>query len=168
MKQIIGSLMVSILLTSSCVASELILSSKLSLSYSEPKVVAHTGNMLIFKFSDWSFSHEVINPKSFNSAVDLTEIEHDFVNSLFYPALRKSFPPWLSSLSEETAASLAINAEQVSNTTVGNNIKVFSSYDKKEKQGYVFLLEEQQIHLLNIQGSANAFKQFVERIKERA
>ncbi|EPN7878713.1 hypothetical protein [Vibrio vulnificus] len=145
-------------------ATELHLSNSVVMDLNLPKEASHSNNLLILKFDDWYFSHEVIDPKTFFSPVDLTDIQHDFVKSVFYPNLRGNFPNWLGELANEQAISLGLPKSKVIDRKF-HNFELIGNYDSISKQGYIFILEEYQIHHISYFGEIINYINMIDTIK---
>ncbi|HDY8173718.1 TPA: hypothetical protein RQL04_004791 [Vibrio vulnificus] len=147
-------------------AAALHLSNSVVMDLSLPKEVSHSNNLLILKFDDWHFSHEVIDPKTFFRPVDLTDIQHHFLKSVFYPNLRDNFPSWLRELSNELAVSFGLPKSQVIDGKF-DNFELIGSYDSISKQGYLFIFEEHQIHHISYFGEKEHYLNMTNTIKEK-
>ena len=148
------------------VADELVISSKLSLHYPKPNLIAHTGGVLISKYENWYFSHELIDPESFYGIVDLTGVEHLFMKSMFGLITKGDLPEWMILLAKEQAKSFGI--------TKSNTLKsrfelfdIFSNYLPNAQEGNIFILEKYQVHRINVHGNENKYKLILKAIKER-
>lgn len=141
-----------------------IISDVVKLSTPPPVKIAHTSNMVILKFNGWSLTHEAINPKTYVPSVDLTGIEHLFIQSLFDNSKRQKLPLWLSSLAQELSESFAID---MSNYYVKqlSELMIYATYDKQENLGRIFLLEKYQAHSINVQGSNQEFINIINKFK---
>ncbi|ELH3008334.1 hypothetical protein DC365_23960 [Vibrio vulnificus] len=147
-------------------AAELHLSNSVVMDLTLPKEASHSSNLLILKFDDWHFSHEVIDPKTFFRPVDLTDIQHHFLKSVFYPNLRDNFPSWLRELSNELAVSFGLPKSQVIDGKF-DNFELIGSYDSISKQGYLFIFEEHQIHHISYFGEKEHYLNMTNTIKEK-
>jgi hypothetical protein len=151
----------------SCHANEsLILSSETSIDYSHPKVISHGGNLLIMKYDNWYFSHELIDPIKLYPSIDLTGLEKDFIKSLFIPSIRESFPKWLGELSLEQASIFGIT-ENKSVHKKFDNIEYYSIFDSNGKTGNIFIIEANQVHHLSFSGEIEQYTKLINSIKER-
>ncbi|MGF1878594.1 hypothetical protein L4D77_25345 [Photobacterium frigidiphilum] len=131
--------------------SQLHLSKSLLVNYDAPKSLVHSGNLLIFKYDDWYFSHELVNAAKYYHPVDLTGVEVDFFQSLFLLEKRKQLPEWLSLISSELSNSFGIKNDNTDMKKL-NKITVFGAYSNEYKQGNVFIIGSSQIHHLHING----------------
>ncbi|EJO9866832.1 hypothetical protein NU768_004583 [Vibrio vulnificus] len=147
-------------------AAELHLSNSVVMDLSLPQEASHSSNLLILKFDDWHFSHEVIDPKTFFRPVDLTDIQHHFFKSVFYPNLRDNFPSWLRELANELAVSFGLPKSQVIDRKF-DNFELIGSYDSISKQGYLFIFEEHQIHHISYFGEKEHYLNMTNTIKEK-
>lgn len=81
-----------IFLLAGCASAEsLVISSKLYIDYQRPDTSLHTEDTILFKYHEWSFSHSVVGPQTFYNGIDLTGLEHDYIESLFVKEKRISF-----------------------------------------------------------------------------
>lgn len=158
----------SILLSTSCFSStqELHLSNKVLGEITLPQKISHSGNVLILKFDDWYFSHEVINPKEYYNTIDLTGIEHEFLKSTFYPELRQSFPNWLRELANEQAISFGLSDGDIFNKKF-EGFEILSNYNLNSKQGNIFIFEEHQIHYVNFSGERAHYTNLLNSIRSK-
>ncbi|MBQ0783639.1 MAG: hypothetical protein KBT66_05335, partial [Amphritea sp.] len=86
-------------------ADKLVISPRLYIDFRPPNLIFHSGETLLVKYDDWSFTHEDIDPKTIYQGIDLSGLEHDYIESLFVPEMREDFPSWLAALSMEQAES---------------------------------------------------------------
>ena len=154
------------ILSTFCSANDLIVSRNIKIVYEEPLMMSHSMNSLIFKYGGWYFSHSVVNPETMYSNIDLTGVENEFIKSLFDSDIRKKFPMWLSSLSEEQSISLGVSNNNVIEKTIGE-VKLYAAYNLSDGMGHVFLIEENIAHHLTIVGSELQYKKLITWLKER-
>lgn len=145
---------------------QLHLSNKVVVDISIPEKLSHSDNMLILKYYDWYFSHEIINPKEFYTTIDLTDIQHEFLKSVFYPNLRTSLPNWLGELANEQAMSFGLSKTNVINRKFGD-VEVLGGYDDASKQGNILVFEKYQIHHLSIGGEDEYYIELLNAIKRK-
>ncbi|MCG6202610.1 hypothetical protein [Psychromonas antarctica] len=165
MNKLISSLI--FLFSISCYGGEdLIVSSQTLVEYDKPQVISHTGSVLIMKYDGWYFSHEIIDPVKIYPSIDLTGLEKDFVKSLFEVSVRKSFPKWLSELSAEQATVFGIYENKFDYKKL-QKIEIYSIYDPESEKGNVFIIEDNQIHHINVNGKKDKYTNLINSIKER-
>ena len=92
---------------------EIVLSRNISIAYESPRIISHSGNLLIMRYDNWYFSHEVIDPKTFYKTVDLSGIEHTFIESIFSDRERKTLPLWLGELAREQAERFGVTKKNI-------------------------------------------------------
>jgi len=160
------SLFLTITLSAGCIAANLVISDKLAISYSKPKVIAHTQNSLILKYEGWWFSHEIVDGKGMYSGVDLTEHLPQYIRSIFDVKIRKSLSPELSALSEEQAKVFGVTRDNVIREKRGV-AELMAIYDVKSKRGDVYVIEERMIQHMEMFGSEAKFVELISNIKER-
>lgn len=153
-------------LSSVAYAETLVISQDISVDYETPAILAHSGDQVIFKYDDWSFSHSVVNPKTLYPAVDLTGLDHDFIVSIFVPASRNSLPPWLALLAQEQAHTFGLELGKVKVKTLSGGT-IYAIYSMEAKEGNIFVLEEQKIHHFQMLGAQVAFQRLLNNIKDR-
>lgn len=160
--------LLSIFATNVCFAKdeELHLSNIVLMEFELPQKLSHSGNLLILKFEDWHFSHEVINPKEFYKPIDLTGIQHEFLKSVFYPKLREKLPGWLGELANEQAASFGLPKSKIIHRQF-DGFELLGIYDQMLMQGNVFIFEEYQIHHLSFHGENLDYINLINGIKEK-
>ncbi len=161
-------ILLSIFTTNMCYAKleQLHLSNKVVVDILLPNKLSHSGNVLILKYDDWCFSHEVINPKEFYSPIDLTDIQHEFLKAVFYPNLRESFPNWLGELADEQAKSFGLSKTNINNRKF-DDIDVLGGYDNTSMQGNIFVFEKYQIHHFSIAGEGEHYIELLNAIKRK-
>lgn len=147
-------------------ANDLIISDKLLIQYQPPSLIAHTQNSLIFKYKDWWFAHEILNPKSMYSKLDLSEHFPEFIESIFNDTLRKNLPHELEKLAKEQAQAHGIKDNNIEKIQIGN-AKLLSVYDDQQKRGNIYIIEERMIHHLDSLSTKNEFNEIIKGIKER-
>lgn len=146
-------------------AQELILSRVIKLNVDSPIIISHVSETLVLTFEDNKLLHETLDPKRFIPAVDLSGHEHQFIRSLFEVDSRMKLPAWLQVLSEEIANSFPIQNVQQKSI---DDITIFSSYNKEEAHGIVFVLEAQVIHRIEVFGQLIQFQNVINKIVKRS
>ncbi len=147
-------------------ASEFVLSSALKINHSDSNQIAHTNDLVIFKYNDWSFTHEIVKPDNFIPSIDLTGFEHIFIGSVFEPGKRKTLPNWLKTLSLDLSDSLISKKENFRKINIGS-ATLYETYSSDNKQGTIFILEENIIHKLDVLGTNSNHEHIVSNIKKR-
>ncbi|NTS77909.1 hypothetical protein HR060_13700 [Catenovulum sp. SM1970] len=149
-----------------CNAQELIISEHLKAKVGKPASMALSGNLLILKYDDWTFSFENIQPETYVANVNLTGIEHLFIDSLFDTTKRDKLPNWLAIISKELADSVAPKGSSVNIANLGNS-KILSSYNHDGQQGFIFILEERLIHKIEVLAKKGRFDNLMDNITQR-
>jgi hypothetical protein len=147
-------------------ANEFIISNKIVIKQHSPNQIAHSGELVIFKYEDWSYTHEVILPDKFIVSVDLTGFEHQFVEGIFDPKKRKKLPNWMSLLAENFSKKILNKKGEYQKKSVGEAI-VYGTYNAQEQQGFIFILEKNSIHKLDILGINDKYTHFINNITKR-
>lgn len=148
-------------------ANELVLSKDISLHYQQPEVIAHSWQLLTFKYRDWSFSHEIVNPKTMYSGIDLTGLLQNYIRSMFESeALSKLPAGWLQELSKEQASVHGIT-EESSDKIKAQFGTLYYVYDKDSSEGQIYILEENQTHRIQVGSNREQFQQLISNIRER-
>ena len=145
---------------------ELVLSRNISISYQQPQVISHSGNLLIMRYEDWYFSHEVVDPKAFYKTVDLSGLEHTFIKSIFLDKERKALPLWLGELAREQADIFGVAKKNIT-IKESKNFSLLGAYQEEAAEGNIFILEDHQIHYINLSGSHAAYNTIFSAIAER-
>ncbi|ASD69516.1 hypothetical protein [Pseudoalteromonas piscicida] len=145
-------------------AQELILSKVTKLNVDSPIIISHVSETLVLTFEDNKLLHETLDPQRFVPAVDLSGHEHQFVWSLFEVDSRMRLPAWLQVLSEEVASTYQIQNVQQKSI---QEITIFSSYNKEEAHGIVFVLEAQVVHKIEVFGQQLQFQNVINNIAAR-
>ncbi len=154
------------LLAHSALAEQLLISPNLYIEYERPKLIFHSGKSILIKYEDWSFSHEDTDPETIYQGIDLSGLEHDYIESIFIPSLRDNFPPWLAALSKEQAE-FFIPIDARTSVKEFSKIKLYSSYIDKSQEGNIFILEERSVHHIQMQGNKDFHTKLLMNIKER-
>jgi len=144
-------------------ASEFIISNQIAIKQSPPLLIAHSGELVIFKYKDWSYTHEVISPDKFIASVDLTGFEHQFIESIFESEERESLPNWLALIAEDFADKI-LNPKGSFQKSYVDNAVVYGTYNPTEQQGIIFVLEKNSIHKLDILGTNKNYMDFFNNI----
>jgi hypothetical protein len=156
-------LILTLLFSSVCFGETLVISSKLQVEYPKPLLIAN-GEGLIFRYKDWWFSHEIVNPKNFYPKIDLTGIDKIFIKAIF---TKKVLPAkWLNELAIEQANEFGVTKSNVEIIKI-DNAEIMGVYDKKDNQGQIFIIEDLIIHNLYINGSKDKFELILSKIKGR-
>ena len=160
------SLLVTLFLSTGCLAADLVISDKLLVKYKAPKLIAHTSNSLIVKYNNWWFSHEVVDGERMYPGMDLSDQLPVFIRSMFDAKTRKKLSPELSLLSEEQANAFGITEGNVKREKRGA-AELMAVYDEKSKRGDIYVIEERMIQHVEVSGSAAEFAELMGNIKER-
>lgn len=153
-------------LSSVAYAETLVISQNISVDYETPAILAHSGDQLIFKYEDWSFSHSVVDPEELYPAIDLTGLDQDFIVSIFVPESRKILPPWLALLAKEQADTFGVELDNIKLKALAGG-RVYATYSMEAKEGNIFVLEEQKIHHFQLLGAKETFQRLLNNIKDR-
>ena len=147
--------------------NQLILSKNIVLHYEQPEEISHADRLLIFKYQDWYFSHQNVDPKTMYRGVDLTGLLQDFIRSMFDQDARKALPAgWLEELSREQSAAFGIKDGNSGLIKKGFG-SLYHMFNQEEGRGEIFILEENQTHWLQVHSSKEKFQELIENIKER-
>ena len=147
-------------------ASELIISNKIIIKHPPANQIAHSGELIIFKYKNWSYTHEVISPENFIASVDLTGTEHQFIKGIFEKKEREKLPSWLAVLAEDFANKIISNNEKHQKFSVGDST-IYGVYNSEEQHGFIFILEENLIHKLDVLGTNKNHSDFIKNIIKR-
>lgn len=148
-------------------SNELIISKNIVVEYEQPESISHTWQLLMFKYSDWYFSHQVVDPKTMYRGVDLTGMLQDFIRSMFDAENRKKLPTaWLAELSREQSEAFGINPNNSSSFTTGFG-SIYQMYNEDDARGEIFIIEDSQTHWLQVHADKRKFLKLIESIKER-
>ncbi|WP_250655756.1 hypothetical protein [Alkalimarinus coralli] len=147
-------------------SKELILSANLAMDYPDPTLISHTRSSLIFKYDNWSFVHEVVDPKSIYKSIDLTGIDQVFLISIFDKTKRDSLPSWLAALSKDQAKEFNVTPTSVEKSAIGK-AKITSVYDEERQSAQLYIFEELMTHHITVYGSKEKLDLVKRSIKER-
>lgn len=147
-------------------ASEFIISNKIIIKHPPANQIAHSGELVIFKYKDWSYTHEVISPENFIVSVDLTGSEHQFIKGIFDKKERAKLPSWLAVLAEEFANKIISNNKNHQKFSVGEST-IYEVYNSEEQHGFIFILEDNLIHKLDVLGTNKNHADFIKNIIKR-
>lgn len=167
MKSIVSILfLLSLVFSPASFSKDLILSANLVMDYPDPKLISHTQSSLIFKYDDWSFFHEIVNPKNIYQSIDLTGVEQAFLRSIFNQEKRKALPKWLAVLSQEQADEFGIETDNIDRKFVGQS-ELISVYDAKRESAQLYIFEELVTHHISVYGSKEKLDLIKHSIKGR-
>ena len=167
MKYICGFVLgLSILFSQSSLAGILVLSDKLQMEYTSPKLLSHTEDTLIFKYKDWSFVHEVVNPKNIYPMINLTGVDRIFLHSIFEKSEREKLPDWLKILAKDQARQFGVKSDNVTRLKVGD-ADIVGVYDKNNRAANIYLFEKLKIHHFVMYGDEQHFKGLIHDIGVR-
>lgn len=147
-------------------ASEFIISNKISIHNSSANQIAHSGELVIFKFKYWSYTHEVISPEKFIASVDLSGFEYQFIKGIFEKKSRAKLPNWLSILADDLSKKIMNHDGEYQKINLGDSI-IYGTYNVEEHQGFIFVLEEHAIHKLDVLGTTKNYTDFINNITKR-
>src|SRR5690606_17677484 len=144
--------LVATLLLFSCLCNAnptLIISSSVEIRAEFPAQIPHGNNLLIYKYTNWYFSHERLDGARIYPGIDLTGMDREYVHALFDNNVRQSLPKWLGVLAEEQATSFGILKEN-SEATRSGDLEILTTYNVTEKRGEIFILTKKDIHRLSM------------------
>ena len=159
-------LFTSLCISSFCLAGDLVISNKLMLQYSSPKLIVHTQNSLIIKYKEWWFAHEIVDSSTLYAGIDLSDNLSLFIRSIFNKDLRKSLPDDLAQLSKTQAHVFGVSPETIGTKQL-STAEVIHVFDPHSKKGNIFIIEELQVHRIDASCTQDEFKNIVSNIKER-
>lgn len=147
-------------------ANEFVLSSEVSLDYPNPVLISHTQDSLIFKYDGWMFAHNVVNPKSMYQAIDLTGLEKDYIQALFFPEKINRLPTWLGKLAQDQSTEFSftnsLNVEEGS-----NNPKILAGFNKLNGIGHAYIFDVNSTHHIVFNGKKDKFELIVKNVRKR-
>jgi hypothetical protein len=158
------ALLLAICFSASACAAELVISKDIAIDYRRPDTLSHSQRLLIFKYDDWHFSHEVLDPSTIYPSVDLAGMERIYIESLFEERARDKLPEWMAVLSREQSEVFAASGDNVVHVENGD-WEIRGSYS--EGEGNIFILEPLQIHHLSMRGDKKKFTHLIEAIRGR-
>jgi len=147
-------------------ANEFIISNQIAIKQPFSNRIAHSGEMVIFKYKNWSYTHEIVSPESFIGSVDLSGVEHQFIQSLFETNKREKLPRWLNVLAEDFSAKILNENGKYKKFTLGSST-VYGTHNTKEEHAFIFILEESMIHKLEVLGTRKNYTDFIKNIIKR-
>lgn len=132
-------------------AQLLVLSDQTRVEISPPSMIAHSGDMLLLKYDNGTIFHEVVDPKTMYTQIDLTGLERSFIRSLFDNTERKKLPAWLAALSAEQADQLGVGRGKLIAEKLGDR-ELLGIHDPGSKVAHLYLFETLKTHHLIIKG----------------
>jgi hypothetical protein len=133
----------------------------------QPPVVALSSNVMIFKYKDWNFSEEDVNPKQVYTGIDLTGLLTSYFRAVFDASKREALPAgWLAELASEQARTLKLKKYGWKHRIV-EGADIYATFDDKEKLGTIFIIEKKQVYRVQISGPKSKYKSFIASISER-
>ncbi len=144
-------------------AKTLSLSGTLNIEVDPPEAILHSGSMLLLKYNDWTLSHEVIDPKNYLGAVDLTGNLKPYIRSLFgYKNQR--IADWLLYIANKQEKILGLDKADAEQFNITSS-EVLAIYNQGRNQGEIFILEDLQVHKIDIVGSKKWFDKFLDQLR---
>lgn len=160
------SLFIVFLLSGSAFSQTLILSDKLQLQYDAPQLISHTADTLIVKYKNWSFMHELVNPKNMYPRIDLSGIERIYLHSIFDAKEKEKLPKWLGSLAEEQAQLFGVRKDNVRRKNVAGS-EIVAVFNSAHSSSHIYIFEELKIHHIEIHGDEKMLSDVIENIGVR-
>ena len=157
-------MLIMLLNIQTAIAQKIVFSHNVSIDIPTPEVIAHSGELLIFKYNDWYFSHEAVNPKTFFSLVDLSGIEHNFIKKMYGIPPPHKQPEWLNELAKELAISFGISEKNAVISNIEKNT-VLSNFIESKQEGNIFFLEKHKIHKIYFSGNKSKFTTLLNKLK---
>ncbi|PIE41162.1 MAG: hypothetical protein CSA49_04850 [Gammaproteobacteria bacterium] len=166
MKKKIILLILSYFLCGAAFSQTLVLSDKLQLNYGDPKLISHSENFLIVKYKDWSFMHEIVNPKNIYPKIDLTGMEQTYLRTVFGIEDVNTLPQWLIVLAKEQAQLFGIKKNNIKRKNIGESVLV-AVYNSELSSAHVYIFEALKIHHIVVRGNESRLSNVLDNIGER-
>jgi hypothetical protein len=142
-------------------ADKLSLSGQLVLDIPSSELVIHSGSAIIFKYTDWSLTHETINPKTYIDPVDLTGLVKPYIRSAL-GIKDQLLADWLEMLAKKQ---FSLYKNNTASHFLAKEREIISIYSDARKQGQIYVFEKNIDHLLVILGDKNYYDAILEQIK---
>jgi hypothetical protein len=142
-------------------ADKLSLSGQLVLDMPSSELVIHSGSAIIFKYTDWSLTHETINPKTYIGPVDLTGLVKPYIRSAL-GIKDQLLADWLEMLAKKQ---FSLYKNNTASHFFVKEREIISIYSDARKQGQIYVFEKNIDHLLVILGDKNYYDAILEQIK---
>ncbi|RMF20002.1 MAG: hypothetical protein D6758_00505 [Gammaproteobacteria bacterium] len=144
-------------------AQLLVLSDQTRVEISPPSMIAHSGDMLLLKYDNGTIFHEVVDPKTMYTQIDLTGLERSFIRSLFDTAERQKLPAWLAALSAEQADQLGVGRGKVISDKLGDR-ELLGVHDPDKKVAHLYLFETLKTHHLIVKGDDVLLREIIREL----
>mgnify|MGYP006000052851 FL=1 len=146
-------------------SQEFIVSKDLKFEIPEPAAIIHSGESVFLKYTDWSLSHTVLNPKTFYTGVDLTGLLEAYIRTIFEPE-KSELVNWLQFMAKEQAKAFKLTDKNTQKVSLGN-FTLYSVFDSSDKNGHIFLVGKDYISHFNILSDKKNYSNFIKLLKGR-
>lgn len=146
-------------------SQEFVVSKGLKLKLPENSIVIHSGESILFKYPNWVLSHQLLDPASVNSPVDLTGLLNTYIKTLFGDNTEK-LPKWLTVMASDQSSSYGITKGDFEKFTI-SNYEVYAVYDQRSNQGNIFSLGKGNVDYFSVIGNYEYYEKFLKILKER-
>lgn len=137
-------------------AVDILLSSKIKISYIDPVAIAHSMNLLSLQYEDHIVSHEIVTNAETYQKIDIKGAELIFFRSVFFPEFRSKLNKELQTYSEEQAEVWGVETGGF-NLVYNVNKTIFGGHNSQKKMGYIFVMLGETLHLIRVEGETKYF-----------
>ncbi len=149
-----------VLVSISVNADKLSLSGKLILEIPPSELMIHSGSAIVFKYADWSLSHETINPTTYINAVDLTGVVKPYIRTAL-GIKGQPLADWLKMLAKKQ---FSFYKNNTASHFLAEGWEVIAVYSNTRKQGQIYVFEENIAHSVTILGDKNYYDAILKQI----
>ena len=154
------------LFATGCMAGNLVLSQDLALDYPEPELISHTSTTLIFKYEDWTMSHEIVDAETFYPGIDLSGDAEQFIRAFFTEDVRPSLSPELRDMAIKQREAFDIPDHAVYKDSL-DSFDILGGYSETHGLGHIYIFDRAAIHHIVVKGKDARYKQVARSIRER-
>lgn len=147
-------------------AVDILLSSKVKISYVDPTAIAHSINLLSLKYEDHVVSHEIVTNANIYQNIDIKGAELLFFRSVFFSEFRSKLNEELQLHSGDQAQAWGIGEESF-NLVYNSNKTMFGGHNSRQNMGYVFIMLGETLHLIRVDGKAKYFDAIYHSFQEQ-
>lgn len=126
-------------------------------------IIIHSGGSILFKYPDWVLSHQILNPQTFYTGIDLTDLLQSYIRNIFEPKVG-SLVNWLQVMAKDQAKAFKVTDEN-HRKFILKEFTVYSVFDSEGKNGHIFLIGKGYVSHFNVLSDEKAYLNFLEILK---
>lgn len=129
-------------------------------------IIIHSGESIFFKYPDWVLAHQVLNPRTFYTGIDLTGLLQSYIRNIFEPKIG-ALANWLQVMAKGQAKAFKVSDENYRKFIL-NEFTVYSVFDSEGKNGHIFLVGKGYVSHFNVLSDEKTYLNFLEVLKKGA